>query len=221
MKYNTQEVAALQPDFLGFIFYGKSKRDFGDLDIPLLPDGIKKVGVFVDAEIAFAKQKIIQHKLDIIQLHGDESPEYITALKNAISGELNDSSLDVWKVFGIKDSFDFNKLHPYEGLVHAFLFDTKGKEKGGNGYTFNWTVLQNYTSSTPIILSGGIGLEEIDNIKEILATNLPIVAIDINSRFEVKPGFKNAERLKTFINEIERFKIQNIPAKTKNSYTQK
>ena len=202
MKYNTQEVAALQPDYLGFIFYGKSKRDFGNLDIPTLPDGVKKVGVFVDAQIAFAKAKIIQHKLDVIQLHGDESPEYITALKAALPSGLIKGSLDIWKVFGIKDSFDFDQLKPYEGYVDAFLFDTKGKEKGGNGYTFNWTVLQDYTSSTPIILSGGIGLDEMGKIKEILATDLPIVAIDVNSRFEVKPGLKEIEELEKFEKEV-------------------
>lgn len=202
MKYNTLEVAALQPDFLGFIFYDKSKRDFGELDIPQLPKGIQKVGVFVDADIAFAKAKITQHKLDVIQLHGDESPEYITALKAALASELIKESLDIWKVFGIKDYFDFDQLKPHEGLVDAFLFDTKGKDKGGNGYTFDWTVLQAYTSKTPIILSGGIGLEEVDKIKEILATDLPIVAIDVNSRFEVKPGLKKIEKLEKFEKEV-------------------
>ena len=91
---------------------------------------------------------------------------------------------------------------PYEGLVHAFLFDTKGKAKGGNGYTFDWSVLKKYTSETPFVLSGGIGLEEIDNIKEILGTNLPILALDVNSKFEEKPGLKNIEHLTTFTSQL-------------------
>lgn len=196
MKYNTQEVAALQPDFLGFIFYDKSKRDFGDLEIPEIPITIKKVGVFVDADLAFAKANINQHNLDVIQLHGNESPDYIKKLRDFIV--MQGRELTIWKVFGIKDSFDFASLTPYEGLVDAFLFDTKGKEKGGNGYTFDWSVLTQYTSKTPVILSGGIGLEEVEKVKEILDSSLPIIAVDVNSRFEVAPGKKDIEKLEKF-----------------------
>ncbi|TVZ23828.1 phosphoribosylanthranilate isomerase [Dokdonia sp. Hel_I_63] len=203
MKYNTQEVAALQPDYLGFIFYEKSKRDFGDLEIPELPEGIDRVGVFVDADIAFAKAKIIQHNLNVIQLHGSESPEYIKELQGCVVERSRD--LNIWKVFGIKDNFDFEKLKPYEGIVDGFLFDTKGKEKGGNGYTFDWSVLKDYTSQTPIILSGGIGLEEVEKVTKILATDLPIIALDVNSKFEDKPGMKNIEKLKKFKAAIAAF----------------
>lgn len=192
MKYNTLEVAALQPDYLGFIFYEKSPRNY-DGEIVTLSENIKKVGVFVDADIAFAKAHIEKYNLDSVQLHGSESPEYIKELKEVLSNEV-----EVWKVFSIKDTFNFDKLIPYEGHVNAFLFDTKGKEKGGNGYTFDWNVLKNYTSNTPFILSGGIGLEEIDNLKEILATDLPILALDVNSKFEDTPGQKNVAALQEF-----------------------
>lgn len=199
MKYNTQEVAALLPDYLGFIFYEKSPRNF-DGDIPTLPEDVKKVGVFVDADIAFAKANIEKYNLDVIQLHGSESPEYIKDIKEVIS-----SAVEIWKVFGIKDSFDFDRLTPYEGLVDAFLFDTKGKAKGGNGYTFDWSALKEYPSKTPFILSGGIGLEETENIKEILGTHLPILALDVNSKFEDEPGKKNVELLQTFTSELAFF----------------
>ena len=194
MKYNTQEVAALQPDYLGFIFYAGSPRDFNG-EIPTLPNNIQKVGVFVDAEIAFAKAKIEQYNLDILQLHGSESPAYIQELQQQ-------TDVKIWKVFAIKDAFDFNRLIPYENLVDAFLFDTKGAQKGGNGYTFDWSVLKDYSSKTPFVLSGGIGLEEIDKVKEILATDLPILALDVNSKFEVEPGLKDIEQLKAFIKEV-------------------
>lgn len=199
MKYNTQEVAALQPDYLGFIFYEQSKRDFQGLEIPELPDGIKKVGVFVDADLAFAKAHIEKYSLDVIQFHGSESPEHIRELRAVTS-----RAVKMWKVFGIKDSFDFNQLKPYEGLIDAFLFDTKGKEKGGNGYTFDWSVLKNYPYQTPFILSGGIGLDQIEKVKEIMASALPIIALDVNSRFETEPGLKNIEGLKHFQNAIQR-----------------
>ncbi|MFT5890906.1 MAG: phosphoribosylanthranilate isomerase, partial [Dokdonia sp.] len=100
------------------------------------------------------------------------------------------------------DTFDFERLTPYESLVDAFLFDTKGKAKGGNGYTFDWSVLRNYPSQTPFILSGGIGLEEIEKIKEILDSDLPILALDVNSKFEDKPGLKNVATLRKFQNHF-------------------
>ena len=197
MKYNTQEVAALQPDYLGFIFYGKSKRDFEGMEIPTLPKGIKKVGVFVDAELAFAKAQIEKYQLNVIQLHGSESPAYIEELKNSLSSGEGWGE-EIWKVFSIKDHFNFDQLKPYEGLVDAFLFDTKGKEKGGNGYTFNWDALKEYPSTTPIVLSGGIGLGEVEKLKNILATELPIITLDVNSKFEIEPGLKDTKDLEKF-----------------------
>ena len=191
MKYNTEEVVTLQPDYLGFIFYGKSPRDVGENNITPITDSIKKVGVFVNAEIAFAKAKITQHQLHTVQLHGDESPEYIQELSKICE-------VEIWKVFSIKDHFDFDRLLPYEGLVDKFLFDTKGMQKGGNGYTFDWEVLKTYPSKTPFILSGGIGLDEVEKLKAIAETDLPIYAIDVNSKFEIKPGLKDIELLKQF-----------------------
>ncbi len=200
MKYNTQEVAALQPDYLGFIFYEGSPRNFDGV-IPILPEGTKKVGVFVDADIAFAKANIIKHQLDVIQLHGNESPEYIENLQRFII-DSSEKFTEIWKVFSIKGTFDFKRLIPYKNLVSAFLFDTKGKEKGGNGYTFDWSVLKKYPYKKPFVLSGGIGLEEIENIKKILDSELPILALDVNSKFEDSPGLKNIENLKNFTSQI-------------------
>ncbi len=231
MKYteNIQAVATLQPDYLGFIFYKKSSRNF-EGEIPKLPPTIKKAGVFVDSTIEFILEKTKKYNLEIIQLHGEETPIYCTKLKQLVeqssipnkltttsssSSSLSSSSsssssssnkkitrIKIWKVFSIKDQFDFKTLKPYENSVDYFLFDTKGKEKGGNGYTFDWNVLKGYNSPTPFILSGGIGLEEIPQIKLFL--NRPesklLHAIDVNSKFEIKPGFKNTEYLKEFKN---------------------
>ncbi len=213
MKYNTMEVAALQPDYLGFIFYEGSPRNFEAEEISKVPNGIKKVGVFVDAPINLIIEKVIKFQLDVVQLHGDETASYCKSLKAKCKVERNRNLLpnheelnytlpEIWNVFSIKNTFNFNELKPYGNFVDAFLFDTKGKEKGGNGYTFNWEVLKNYPSEKPFILSGGIGLEEISAIKEILKTNLPILAIDVNSKFEEKPGLKNIAKLKNFIERI-------------------
>lgn len=198
MKHNIAEVAKLQPDYLGFIFYDKSPRFFNAEEIPQLPAGVKKVGVFVDENISKVIELTKKHALDIIQLHGNESNAYVRDLQSNL--EFSDTL--VWKAFSLDDEFDFSELSSYENTVDKFLFDTKGKEKGGNGYTFNWEILKGYTLKKPFILSGGIGLDEIESLKELLQTDLPIYAIDVNSRLETKPGLKNIEDLKRFKNEL-------------------
>lgn len=199
MKHNIAEVAKLQPDYLGFIFYEKSPRFF-DGEIPSLPLGIKKVGVFVDEKISKVIELSIKYSLDVIQLHGNESKEYVLDLQAYLV--LYNPNVLVWKVFGVDDNFDFKQLSIFENKVDKFLFDTKGKEKGGNGFTFNWEILKNYPSKKPFILSGGIGLEGIDALKELLKTDLPIHAIDVNSKFEIEPGIKDVSRLKKFIDVL-------------------
>lgn len=199
MKHNIAEVAALQPDYLGFVFYKKSPRYF-EGEIPSLSLGIKKVGVFVDEKISKVIDLCKKYSLDAIQLHGNENKEYILDLQGYLT--LYYPDVLVWKVFSVDENFDFNQLSVFENKVDAFLFDTKGKEKGGNGYTFNWEILKNYPSKKPFILSGGIGLEEVDPLREILKTDLPIHAIDVNSKFESEPGLKNIEDLKKFKNEL-------------------
>jgi len=196
MKHNITEVAKLQPDYLGFIFYEKSPRYF-DGEIPELPKRIKKVGVFVDEKISKVIDLVKKYSLDVIQLHGNENKEYILDLQGYLT--LYYPDVLVWKVFSVDDKFDFNQLSVFENKVDAFLFDSKGKEKGGNGFTFNWEVLKKYKSKKPFILSGGIGLEEVDLLKKILKTDLPMHVIDVNSRFETEPGMKDVSALKVFI----------------------
>ncbi|WP_310556544.1 phosphoribosylanthranilate isomerase [Flavobacterium sp.] len=192
MKYpeNILEVSQLLPDYLGFIFYEKSSRYF-DGEIPEIPNSIKKVGVFVNATLKEIISKIKKYNLDIIQLHGNETPEYCENLKN--------DNLEIIKVFSVDDDFNFEELSKYENVCDYFLFDTKGKLHGGNGVTFNWQILEKYKSKKPLILSGGIGIEEIEKIKKL---NLPIYAIDINSKFEIEPGLKNTQLLQQFITQL-------------------
>ncbi|MFK2820590.1 phosphoribosylanthranilate isomerase [Flavobacteriaceae sp. LMIT009] len=195
MKHNTLEVAALQPDYLGFIFHEDSPRNF-DNDIPKLPENIKKVGVFVDKTVEFIAGQIEKHQLDAVQLHGHESPEVCKLLKSA--------NVEIIKVFSIKNEFDFSVLAPYEDVCDYFLFDTKGKLPGGNGYTFDWSVLNDYPSTKSFFLSGGIGLDQLENIKEF--KNSPAstycYALDVNSKFEIEPGLKDIEELKKFKSQI-------------------
>lgn len=197
MKLNTTEVAQLRPDYLGFIFWENSARFF-DGEIPALPHHINKIGVFVDAEIETILETVKKHRLQGIQLHGHESPEYCIEISSALT-KIN-QKVDLIKVFSIKDDFDFDSLKPFENVCDFYLFDTKGKLPGGNGYMFDWSILKKYPSTKPYFLSGGIGLQNLDEIQEFI--KLPeskyCHAIDVNSRFEIEPGLKKIKDLKNF-----------------------
>lgn len=211
MKYqdNIEQVAALQPDYLGFIFHEKSMRYLGENQIPNLPDTIKKTGVFVDAELQEVIIKINLYQLQAVQLHGVESPEYCEDLKRFCHFE-NKTNLkqipayagitEIIKAFSIDKDFDFDSLKPYEAVCDYFLFDTKGKLPGGNGTTFDWTILKNYAITKPFFLSGGIGLNEVESLLAFLGRpeSKYCYAIDVNSKFEIEPGLKNMELLKEF-----------------------
>lgn len=202
MKLNTLEVTTLNPDYLGFIFWEPSKRFF-EGSIPELPASIKKVGVFVDATLEDIVEKVNTYGLRAVQLHGKESPEFCSDLKKFTidrSKALGETNLKIIKVFSIKDDFDFRVLTPYENVCDFFLFDTKGKLPGGNGFTFSWEVLGNYPSTKPYFLSGGIGLDEIEKIREFQQRpeSKYCHAIDVNSKFESEPGFKDIKKLKEF-----------------------
>lgn len=197
---NILAVAALNPDYLGFIFYERSPRNFSG-EIPDIDASIKKTGVFVDEEIHFVLEKVKKHKFRAIQLHGMESAEYCKKLRSALPKK---NSLELIKVFSVKDSFNFEELEKYEGILDFFLFDTEGKNKGGNGITFNWELLKDYPSSTPFFLSGGIGQDELQKIAELLTyfkksnKSHLLYGVDVNSRFELEAGLKDANKLKIF-----------------------
>ena len=222
MKYieNIQQVAELQPDYLGFIFYEKSKRNFEGI-IPDISKDIKKTGVFVNEIKEIVISLIEEYRLEAVQLHGDESVAYVTDLKNELVERrrlfieenkfikkrknklyISKNPIEIVKVFGIKDAFDFSVLEPYLDVVDYFLFDTKGKERGGNGVKFDWTVLKDYPYHKPFFLSGGIGLEDVEQIQIMRKSNLPIYALDVNSKFEIEPGLKNVNEVSSFKNKL-------------------
>ena len=191
MKYleNMKAVIKLSPDFLGFIFYSGSPRCMaGTLkpdDVACIPSHIKKAGVFVDETISAILDNVHRYELDLVQLHGQESPEFCKKIKKAGPG--------VIKVFHIGDAMDWRTLDDYTDHVDYFLFDTKSKNYGGTGKSFNWEVLKSYDADIPYFLSGGVGLDNIGMIRE-MAIKQPF-ALDVNSRFEVAPGNKNIEQL--------------------------
>ena len=193
-KANLDFLNASDVDFIGFIFYDKSVRNFvkGDIQSPVQSEKIK-VGVFVNESINEIERIATTMDLNTIQLHGDESLETCAALKQ--------KGFCVIKAFAIKDELPL-ELKKYRPEVDYFLFDTKGANYGGNGSQFDWSVLNDYELDKPFFLSGGIGLEDVEIIKQI---NHPkLMAVDVNSRFEVSPGLKNEKELKEFIEELKK-----------------
>lgn len=189
---NLQELLQLPIDYVGLIFYKKSKR-FVEKEFPKLDfQGKEKVGVFVNESLEFILEKSQQYNFVTIQLHGSESSEFCQ--------ELKEKNFKIIKAFSVDDEFDFSKTKAYEAFCDYFLFDTKGKLPGGNGYTFDWKILENYKGETPFFLSGGINNTHKNILKSLEISQLH--AIDLNSGFEIKPALKDISLLKKFIEDV-------------------
>ena len=186
-------------DFFGMIFYEKSPRNITFDEARILISASKKmrirpVGVFVDHEINDLKEIIASLDLKHIQLHGNEDEKFCKELS---------SFCNVIKAFRIDDTFDLNDIEKYSKYCKYFLFDTFTESYGGSGKKFNWDLLLNYDHKKDFILSGGINLELISSIKK-LKNQLPnLIGVDLNSKFEIKPGLKDINRVKKFIKSIK------------------
>ncbi len=193
LRDNINEVAALGPNYIGLIFYPKSPRFVGEnFELPEIDRSIKKVGVFVNEALESVEEKANKYQLDFVQLHGDESPEYCRLIK--------EKGLKSMKAFQVDEGFDFEILKAYEAYVEYFLFDTKSKGYGGSGHSFDWSVLQKYSMEKQYFLSGGLSLENIKGMKGLDVSK--IHALDVNSKFEVKPGLKDVEKLARLKSQI-------------------
>ncbi|HYI77510.1 MAG TPA: phosphoribosylanthranilate isomerase [Chryseolinea sp.] len=192
---NILSVASLAPQYLGFIFYTKSPRFVGDdFKIPSgMPSSIKRVGVFVNDSNETILNKSKSLGLDLVQLHGNETPLQCEELKS--------TELGVIKVFSIDDDFHFDKTKAYKEVVDYFLFDTKGKHYGGNARTFDWKILNQYDQEIPFFLSGGLSPENISSLGDILKMNLH--ALDLNSGVEISPGLKDPAKIKTVVASLK------------------
>jgi phosphoribosylanthranilate isomerase len=179
----------VNPDFVGFIFYSGSPRYFLQRNtvIPSLVPPEKRTGVFVNTSKAEILILTSQYQLRNIQLHGNESPE--------LCRELIVEGLTVIKAISIERKEDLLLANKYSDSCDFLLFDTKGKTHGGTGIKFNWEILQQYKLDKPYFLSGGIGPDDVYDIRKL--TKQPY-AIDINSRFEIKPGLKDIQKVLLF-----------------------
>ena len=183
---NIQGLADLEPNLMGFIFYKHSPRYVGDLDPEVLsqiPPSIKKVGVFVNETVDTINDIVSKYGLDYVQLHGDEDVAFVK--------RLHENGVNIIKVFRVQDQLpDMEAFEPYSAY---FLFDTSSKEYGGSGQHFDWSILKSYDLQTPFLLSGGIRLEDVANIKSFELDQL--AGIDVNSKFERSPGNKDLEKI--------------------------
>ena len=191
---NIREVEALGIDLMGFIFWPKSSRYVSERP-NYMPTKCKRVGVFVDVSIDDIRQHVADYVLDIIQLHGSESPDYIRALRLD-----NGCAPVIIKAFNIATKEDLEATKSYEGIVDYFLFDTKGPSVGGNGAKFDWTVLADYVGETPFLLSGGIGPDDAERIHAIHHPRC--IGVDLNSRFETVPAIKDVDALRQFLSQL-------------------
>lgn len=182
---NIQQLALKPIDYMGFIFYKKSARFVSHNPNIDLPESIKKVGVFVNADKEEIEAKIHDFDLQVAQLHGNETAAFCQEIKNL--------GIETFKAFGIDETFDWTPLSEYVGKVDYFLFDTKSKQFGGTGQTFDWYKLKEYPYDTPYWLSGGVSLENIQEAANFDDNRL--YGLDLNSKFEIEPGLKNIDSL--------------------------
>ena len=200
MKYpeNILEVSTLLPDYLGFIFYLKSPRFADRLDLSVLnslPKNIKKVGVFVNESLENILTCIEKYNLDAVQLHGADNKKLCREIKE-------EAKTMVIKVFPIMASYNLKVTKEYEEVADLFLFDTKTDLYGGSGQKFNWNILHDYQGEKDFLLSGGISADDVKAIRKI--EHPKMIGVDLNSRFEIKPGLKNVEMLRNFIEELNK-----------------
>ncbi|WP_345955453.1 phosphoribosylanthranilate isomerase [Mucilaginibacter sp. PAMB04168] len=194
MKYpgNISAVAALNPDFMGFICYDLSPRYMVDVSpdvLAQLPSSIYKTAVFVNEDAGKIKLLIKQFGFNAVQLHGNESPEFCSNLRDEVT---------VFKAFGMDNGFDFTQLDAYVGHVDYLMFDTKTERHGGSGKTFDWSILNNYKLDIPFFICGGLSLDNLKKVKQI--KHPAFYGVDLNSRFETQPGLKDAEKLREAFN---------------------
>jgi len=198
-----QQVNALDDlgvTFAGFIFYPKSPRYMVQKISPEKMRQIKgkiiKVGVFVNPTYEDLMKTVEIHRLDMVQLHGDESPKFCDKIADYIS---------VIKAFRLSDNDSIMHMtQSYTEVVDFFMFDTLGAGYGGTGKKFDWTILQQSLPLKPYFLSGGIEPGDEKKLEEFIGTPAgeKLFAIDINTKFEIGPGVKDVNSIKKFAENL-------------------
>lgn len=201
---NVERLINLKPDYIGFIFYGKSKRYVSQFPQVEIPNSIKKVGVFVNESVGEVVRIIKECDLQVVQLHGNETVEYCSNLLRAIT-DTSPNFVEIIKAFSVDEDFDFEKTKAYDPFCNLFIFDTKGVGYGGTGLKYDWNLLEKYNGNTSFLLSGGIGVNDVNTVLDF--QHVKMVGVDLNSGFEDAPGVKNIEKLHSFIKSVKKQKI--------------
>lgn len=193
---NIREVARLGVDMMGFIFYPKSPRYVQQpIERSKEDEKLERVGVFVNESIENILKKVREYDLNCIQLHGSESKDFCQELRTHFNGR-------IFKAISVNTAEDVGKVREYSdnsnnSSIDLFLFDTKCKSMGGSGQQFDWSVLNVYDGKIPFMLSGGIGLDDVERVRTFHHPRC--IGVDLNSKFEIEPGLKDVKRLKKFI----------------------
>ena len=209
---NIRQVAALGVDWIGLIFYPKSPRNVTMISTHagIIPDrgslspltthlSPLRVGVFVDEMPQNIITRVVNFQLDLVQLHGHETPTMIRNLRATLDPDIR-PGIKFIKAISVGSRDDIAAYKTYEDCVDYFLFDTKCPTVGGSGNQFDWSVLAGYAGETPFLLSGGIGPDDAERVR---AFHHPkCIGIDLNSRFETAPALKDISKLKQFIKKI-------------------
>ena len=219
---NICQVAALGIDMMGFIFYPKSPRyvrmissyagiipDYSEERAqgtvctaePVQQNRPQRVGVFVDDMPQNIVTRVYNYRLDYIQLHGEEPRETCENLRATIDPDIR-PDIKIIKAISVNSAEDIRKYKQYVGAVDLFLFDTKCPTKGGSGKQFDWSVLDAYDGDVPFLLSGGIGPDDVERVRNF--QHPKCIGIDLNSKFETEPGLKDVEKLKEFLLKVKK-----------------
>ncbi len=192
---NISSILFLEPDYLGFIFYPKSPRyvvgKFKPEMLSIIPDTVRRVGVFVNSNVAEILQFASQYGLTTIQLHGEETPHTCQRLR--------DAGFEVIKAFSISSAADFEGVHEYSDSIDYYLFDTKTENYGGSGMAFEWQLVLRQPIRKPWFISGGIGPNNI-----VAAGQTGAYGVDLNSKFETAPGIKDYDMLSKALTNLRR-----------------
>ena len=206
---NIRQVAELGVNWIGMIFWDKSPRNVTMIPTyaGIIPDRgsdigsfkAKRVGVFVDEMPQNIITRVVNYKLDLVQLHGHETPTLIRNLRRTLDPDIR-PGVQFIKAISVSGRNDIAAYKDYEDCVDYFLFDTKCPTVGGSGSQFDWSVLEAYDGDVPFLLSGGIGPDDAERVHNF--HHPKCIGIDLNSRFEVEPALKDIQKLKSFLEKL-------------------
>lgn len=201
VRDQSESIDALGVDYIGHIFWEQSSRYLKPVAAEAAGQIVvkaKRIGVFVDATTDELMSQIEKYHLDGVQLHGNESATALAAVRQRFDGL-------IFKAFSLAEHFDFNRTAAYAENVDLFVFDAAGRLPGGNGHTFSWTLLESYQGTRPFLLSGGIGLDQLSDLKLFFTSKASekCIGLDLNSQFELSPAQKDITKLANFITQIQ------------------